>query len=316
MDANNMYVGASRDMEDGAIATAPSRREEAEPLGLLGASLELSARHESFTPPTDLGEWPPRRLDGIGPGSGPEELSRAVEWVGELAGWFHSIDLPGGVTTPGGRGWESRARAFDFARRMPGARVLDLGAMEGGDSFAAEAAGADTVTACDVDNYFGYDLGRNSAWDHVVDRYLAARARGPEHEWAFMNAKRLGFELCSRARGSKALRVSGSVYDLDPRVHGTFDVVCCFGLLYHLRHPLLAIDRLRAVTESCLLVNNQVAGTGSGRLAYFDQTWRGSHTNWFVPTPECFLEMLSSSGFCRLEVVGQSATSLSVVCHV
>jgi len=35
---------------------------------------------------------------------------------------------------------------------------------------------------------------------------------------------------------------------------GKFDLVLCFGLLYHLENPLLAIRNLRGLTEKCLLV--------------------------------------------------------------
>ena len=145
-----------------------------------------------------------------------------------------------------------------------------------------------------------------------MTKYLDAKDDGPFTEWAFLNAKRIGFEFCRRARGSNATRVSASVYDLRPETHGVFDVVYCFGLLYHFRHPLFALDRVRAVTGEVALINNQVQGTGPNQLGFYNEMWRGSYTNWFVPTPECFLDMLSSSGFSRLEVVHQSGTSMAV----
>src|SRR6267142_1936207 len=37
---------------------------------------------------------------------------------------------------------------------------------------------------------------------------------------------------------------------------GTFDFVLCFGLLYHLENPVLAIRNLRALTEKCLLLES------------------------------------------------------------
>jgi tRNA (mo5U34)-methyltransferase len=284
---------------------------------ILGRTIELPRKHADFVPPVFADEWPPERLSSITPRSSADEVRRAIEWVDELVGWFHSVDLPQGLSTPGGRGWEIRAETFDIASLVAGASVLDLGSMEGGDLFCAQDAGAASVTSCDVDNYFGYDLGRNSAWDYTVERYLEAKRRGPEWEWAFFNSKRLGFELCRRARGSNAQRISSSIYDLDPGVHGIFDVTYCFGLLYHLRHPLLAIDKLRAVTGRVALVNNQITPEAdANHVAFYPETWRGAHTNWFVPTPEAFLGMLSSAGFSRLEVVGMHDNSMSVMCTV
>lgn len=304
-----MYLGGSRNLADDALITPPKPHSSL----LTGHTLNLRCRHIDFRPPASTGEWPPAELERITSDSSTDDIQAAIEWVANTAGWFHSVDLPQGISTPGGRGWEARSKSFNIPSIVSGRSVLDIGAMEGGDTFNAERHGAASVTVCDVDNYFGYDLGRNSAWDEIVERYLAARAAGPDQEWAFMNAKRLGFELCRRARESNAKRISASIYDLDPAVHGVFDVTFCFGLLYHLRHPLLAIDRLRAVTGQVALINNQIAGTGDHEMRFYAETWRGSHTNWFVPTPECFLDMLTSSGFRKLEVVAISETSMSVL---
>jgi 2-polyprenyl-3-methyl-5-hydroxy-6-metoxy-1,4-benzoquinol methylase len=37
---------------------------------------------------------------------------------------------------------------------------------------------------------------------------------------------------------------------------GRFDLVLCFGLLYHLENPLLAIRNLHRLTEKCLLLES------------------------------------------------------------
>ena len=52
--------------------------------------------------------------------------------------------------------------------------------------------------------------------------------------------------------------VQANVYDLDPESLGTFDVVLFLGVLYHLRHPLLALDRLRPLCRSLLIVESLV----------------------------------------------------------
>jgi len=46
------------------------------------------------------------------------------------------------------------------------------------------------------------------------------------------------------------------VEDRRIRQLGRFDLVLCFGLLYHLENPLLAIRNLRAITEKCLLLES------------------------------------------------------------
>jgi hypothetical protein len=61
-----------------------------------------------------------------------------------------------------GRSWEKRAKIFNIHNRVKGKSFLDVGAMEGGDTFAAEDAKAARITAFDVDNYFQYDLRLNA----------------------------------------------------------------------------------------------------------------------------------------------------------
>jgi tRNA (mo5U34)-methyltransferase len=319
MDANNMYVLGAPEERAATDRRAAGVIEAAPEAVRAGVAIDLPCRHRDHQPDLRAKDLRPVSFPELGPGSSRAEIERAVAWVDDLVGWFHSVDLPQGVRTPGGRGWETRGRVFDIAGRVRGKRVLDLGAMEGGDSFHAEDCAASEVVACDVDNYYAYDLGRNAAWDFVVEKHLEARAKGPEHEWAFLNAKRLGFELCRTLRGSSVTRVSGSVYDLAPETHGVFDVTYCFGLLYHLRHPLLALDRIASVTRGCVLVNNQTLDDDAldrHCVRFFNDTWRGAYTNWFVPSRAAFLDMLSSAGFRRLEVVDVTATSTSVVCHV
>src|SRR5262245_26719914 len=44
------------------------------------------------------------------------------------------------------------------------------------------------------------------------------------------------------------------VHDLDPGEIGTFDLVFCAGVLYHTRHPLLALEKIRSVTAGRLIL--------------------------------------------------------------
>ena len=61
------------------------------------------------------------------------------------------------------------------------------------------------------------------------------------------------------ALGSHVERIDCSVYDLDPAVHGTFDLVYLGSLLLHLRDPVLALERVRTVTHGRLLIVDAMA---------------------------------------------------------
>jgi tRNA (mo5U34)-methyltransferase len=107
-----------------------------------------------------------------------------------------------------------------------------------------------------------------------------------------------------------------SVYDVSEELLGRFDVVFCFGTLYHLRHPLLALDRLSAVCDGEIFVESAIlddfspyrGGFGQGYPGgqsvmefYPRDEYAGNHTNWFVPTVQCMVGLLDAAGFgdCR-----------------
>jgi len=127
-----------------------------------------------------------------------------------LAGkWWHSIDLGGGRVTPGVHSLEELSgnyARFGLPDNLRGKRLLDVGCWDGFYSFEAERRGAEVV-AVDV--------------------------------WQPKN-----FFVAHRALGSRVQFYEMSVYDLTRERLGTFDYVLFIGVLYHLRHPLLGLERL------------------------------------------------------------------------
>lgn len=161
--------------------------------------------------------------------------------VAELPVWYHTIDLPGGVTTPG---W------FDLrpvVARLPwpdvtGLRCLDVGTYDGFLAFELERRGAAEVVAT--------DLADHALWDWPVD----VRAHGPERLALLAGPdKGAGFRIAAEALGSRVDRRTISVYDLSPQTVGTFDVVVMGSLLLHLRDPLRALMAVRSVCSGALL---------------------------------------------------------------
>ncbi len=72
------------------------------------------------------------------------------------------------------------------------------------------------------------------------------------------------------------------------------------GVLYHLRHPLLALDSLRRLTRGNLYVETAVSGspTEEPTARFFRRNELGGDgTNWFAPTITCLVDWVESSGF-------------------
>lgn len=208
--------------------------------------------------------------------------------------WYHKIELPGGLVTPGWAPLEPAA--YQIPDDLTGKRVLDIGAWDGYWTFEALKRGAAEVVAIDdFSDYLGeLDQRDRAAWQT--------------------------FDLCREALGyteEQCKRIETSVYNLNPTVHGTFDVVFFFGTLYHLRYPLLAFDIIRSVCDGELFVESAIlddfspyqGGFGNGYPGkqvvmefYPGDEYGGNHTNWWVPTQACLGMMMLAAGFDNIHV--------------
>ena len=207
--------------------------------------------------------------------------------------WYHRIELPHGVVTPG---WAPiDPRSYRIPDRLDGKRVLDVGAWDGYWTFEALKRGAREVVAIDDFSDLTGSLGD-------ADR------KGWET-----------FDLCRELLGfdeDRCKRYEMSVYDVDEAALGRYDVVFFFGTLYHLRHPLLALDRLSAVcdveiyVESAILddfspyrggLNKGYPGDQMVMEFYPGKQYGDNDSNWWVPTLHCLGYMVAAAGFrdCR-----------------
>jgi len=194
-------------------------------------------------------------------------------------GWFHRIDLGQGLITPGVDNSPAKLVRLEMPMSLEGKAVLDIGAWDGFFSFEAERRGAKRVLAADSFVWQGKHPGCSKA----------------------------GFNLARAALGSNVEDVLVEVYDLDPKKIGTFDLVLFLGVLYHLRHPFLALERVSDVTGDHLILETHVA-----RISDKEPVWLfyphstrpygdgGSQMPW-GPNPRAVIEMLRASGFGRVE---------------
>ena len=195
--------------------------------------------------------------------------------------WYHTIDLGQGLVTPGVDDSAARLRRLRLPSDLSGRTVLDVGAWDGFFSFEAERRGAARVVA--TDSY---------AW----------RGEG----WA---GKR-GFELARELLGSRVEDREVDVLELSPEVVGSFDVVLFLGVLYHMRHPLLALERVASVTRELLVLETEIDLAFTRRPAaafYPGQEMRFDPTNWWGPNPPAVVGMLRVAGFSRVEIVSRNS---------
>jgi tRNA (mo5U34)-methyltransferase len=219
----------------------------------------------------------------------PDNIRARVEALGP---WFHNIDLNGVPTAPEHfLGDYPRVKFRRFAAALPrdlsGQSVLDIGCNAGFYSLEMKRRGARRVLGIDFD-----------------ERYLAQA--------------RFAAEVCEVDVEFRQI----SVYDL-ALLRERFDVVLFMGVLYHLRHPLLALDLIHEhVARDLMVFQSMLRGGGSiadvaanydfsdtshfeqsgyPRLHFIEHAYANDPTNWWVPNRACTEAMLRASGF---EILG------------
>ncbi len=185
--------------------------------------------------------------------------------------WFHDYEIVPGVRTHGMSLMKDRAHYFQIPEDLTGKRVLDVGCADGYFTFLAESRGAEVVS---IDSW-----------------------------------PRQGFFLAHEILDSKAQFHHMNVYDINPEQLGTFDIVFFFGVYYHLKNPILALERIASVTREYVIVESEVIPpeeTSGGQdiiSRFYERDELGDDpTNWWVPSMPCLLRTVRAAGFPRAEV--------------
>uniref|UniRef100_Q022U7 Methyltransferase type 12 n=1 Tax=Solibacter usitatus (strain Ellin6076) TaxID=234267 RepID=Q022U7_SOLUE len=214
-----------------------------------------------------------------------EEIRRRVSELGE---WFHNLDLDGVETAPNhflgdypACKWRNFAHAIP--RDLSGKTVLDIGCNAGFYSLEMKRRGAERVVAVDSDPVY------------LAQARFAAEVRGADIEFRELD-----------------------VYRVDS-LREKFDLVLFMGVLYHLRHPLLALDLLwEHVVGDTLVFQSLLRGSretpslatdypfsetgifereGYPAMYFVEQRYSHDPTNWWIPNRACAEAMLRSAGF-------------------
>lgn len=189
--------------------------------------------------------------------------------------WYHTIDLGHDILTPGVDPTPERIPPLEIPADLSGWSVLDVGAWDGALSFEAERRGAARVLATDSFCWSGEGWGTKA-----------------------------GFEFARSALGSRVEDLEIDVLDLSPDAVGTFDLVLFVGVLYHMRHPLLALERVASVTDKLLLLDTRIASesTEIPMMVFYPGTeLNDDPTNWWGPNPPAVEAMLRTVGFTWIE---------------
>jgi tRNA (mo5U34)-methyltransferase len=210
------------------------------------------------------------------------------EKIASLGPWFHNMELNGVRTAPDHfLGDYPNVKWKHFASAIPqdlsGRSVLDIGCNAGFYSMEMKRRGAARVLGIDFDE------------DYLAQARFAAKVTGLDIEFQKL-----------------------SVYDVGT-LGERFDIVLFMGVLYHLRHPLLALDLLyENVVGDMLVFQSMQRGSAEAhavnedypffetahfdapdypKMHFIEHRYAGDPTNWWAPNAACVEAMLRSSGF-------------------
>src|SRR5919112_5674664 len=214
-----------------------------------------------------------------------DEIRRRAEALGP---WFHNIELNGVWTAPDHfLGDYPAVKWASFADAIPqdltGKTVLDIGCNGGFYSVEMKKRGAERVLGVDFDERY------------LAQARFAAQVTGHDIEFRQL-----------------------SVYDVGALAE-RFDIVLFMGVLYHLRHPLLALDLIHENVAGDLLVfQSMLRGAvevapvrpdydffemdhfdepGYPKMHFIEHRYAKDPTNWWAPNRACMEAMLRSAGF-------------------
>jgi len=198
------------------------------------------------------------------------DKAQAEQLVSSRPWWYHKFEIYPGVVTPGVYDPSSFFSKLHFPHRMDGLRVLDVGPADGYFSKRLAERGAD-VTAVD-----------------------------------YMDKNFHGFEVMEKLHGSPIKFLRCNIYDISSLGLEAFNIVLCFGVLYHLPDMPRAIWTLRSLTSDFLLLETHVSRMHEDKpIAEYlpGSSCNNDPTNFWAPNPCCTEKMLEDAGFDVVETV-------------
>lgn len=190
--------------------------------------------------------------------------------VNQVPYWWHSIDLGDQVITPGKiKPQVHQLLSSAIPQDLSGKTVLDIGTWDGYYAFECEKRGGQ-VLAIDNNLYQG------------------------QHR---------GFQTAKEINGSDVEFREMDVYDL-LSLDRKFDIVLLFGLIYHLKYPLKALETVAKVTNELLILETHFVRTFTRHPMmrfYPTNELNNDPSNWWGPNLPCIDKLLLTAGFKKIE---------------
>jgi tRNA (mo5U34)-methyltransferase len=222
-----------------------------------------------------------------------EELEERVR---ELGPWFHDLDLHGVRTAP-------EHPLGDFLRSL--------------------WSQVEPAFPKDMTGKTALDIGCNGGFYSLQLHARGARVTGIEHDPKYLAQARFAAEVLGADIDYRLM----DVYDVD-RLGKQFDYVLFMGVLYHLRHPLYALEKVAKLPREKLVFQSMLRGSQETMpiapdypiteraifedsrfpcMYFLEHRYAGDPTNWWVPNTAAMEAMLRS---CGLRIDGKTGSEV------
>ena len=203
------------------------------------------------------------------------------------AEWYHTIDLGGGLRTPGVFDYNPLVKFCPFPDDMTGMRALDIATYDGFWAFEMERRGAEVV-ATDVACTGDLDIPPPARAAMTAEQLQAPTGRA--------------FQIAHKLLQSRVQRKMCNVYDLSPETAGgKFDLVFCGHLLTDVQNPLRALERVRSVVGGSAILLD-CFNPFVPRLHMLYKATAQDRT-WWAFSFAAMERMIMDAGFSKVEVL-------------
>ena len=237
--------------------------------------------------------------------------------------WYHTVELPGGLVTPGQYDFREALPAFPFPKDMGGLRVLDVGSATGFFAFEFARRGAHVVSVelpslYKLDRFPGQDI------EQILDKIrkmmgpqsAGESGNGPKYtaEQMYFYLLEGPFEFCRKRLDIRIDRCYSTVYDLtEAKAGGTFDFVFMGDILLHTLNPLEALAAVAPLCRGTLVLSQVIPDAAHDQAAMLyvgGDSLNSDEVSWWLPNKPCLIALLRKLGFRSVEDVGYHSGAL------
>jgi tRNA (mo5U34)-methyltransferase len=253
-----------------------------------------------------------------------EEFNRRGQALGytdiENYYWYHTIELPGGLVTPGLYDLRESLPNFRFPGDMRGMNVLDVGTATGFFAFEFARRGA-RVTAVDLpslhalDRFPGQDIEQTleKIGEMIVPKSLAEvrnYVRKYTAEQLYFYLLEGPFEFCRKLLNLPVERCLSTIYELSELKLGRkFDLVFLGDILLHTLYPLQALAAVAPLCSGMLVLSQAIPEEPCEKPAMLyvgGDSAASDEVSWWLPNKTCMLQLLKKLGFGSVREIGRN----------